>query len=34
MCENLRTRYLSNGTRLTAQQTKTIDNDISNVLTL
>ena len=34
MCENLRTRYLSNGTKLTTQQTKTIDNDISNVLTL
>ena len=34
MCENLRTRYLSDGTKLTTQQTKTMDNDISNVLTL
>ena len=34
MCENLRTRYLSDGTKLTAEQTKTIDNDISNELTL
>ena len=34
MCENLRTRYLSDGTKLTAQQTQTMDNDISNVLTL
>lgn len=34
MCENLRTRYLSNGTKLTSPQTHTNDNDISNVLTL
>lgn len=34
MCENLRTRYLSDGTKLTTQQTHTMDNDISNVLTL
>lgn len=34
MCENLRTRYLSNGTKLTSTQTNTMDNDISNVLTL